>query len=217
MTAEKLRQLMELIDNYYGKPAELAERKARAQVYAYAMKDVPDDVAAAALNRALTVCRYPSQLLVDWCTEIRRTQAATLPSTEELWVQARTAAREIEQNLYWAHSGGLVTASGKLTPSDIMEHIKTVFDGLPAAVRAWAGSPQDLVSLMGRSYADLSQYIKPGFVRAVETAQPDARLPALSSAAAPRLDAPRVDRAQPSGNDFLADAIERPRRHKRKE
>lgn len=29
--------------------------------------------------------------------------------------------------------------------------------------------------------------------------------------------AKRVDRAQPSGNDFLADAIERPRRHKRKE
>lgn len=27
----------------------------------------------------------------------------------------------------------------------------------------------------------------------------------------------RVDRPQPSGNDFLADAIERPRRHKRKE
>lgn len=27
----------------------------------------------------------------------------------------------------------------------------------------------------------------------------------------------RVDRAQPSGNDFLADATERPRRHKRKE
>lgn len=42
------------------------------------------------------------------------------------------------------------------------------------------------------------------------------RLP-LSSAAAPRLDAPRVDRAQPSGNDFLADAAQRPRRHKRKE
>ena len=27
----------------------------------------------------------------------------------------------------------------------------------------------------------------------------------------------RVDRAQPSGNDFLADAATRPRRHKRKE
>lgn len=27
----------------------------------------------------------------------------------------------------------------------------------------------------------------------------------------------RVDRPQPSGNDFLADAVERPRRHKRKE
>ena len=29
--------------------------------------------------------------------------------------------------------------------------------------------------------------------------------------------AKRVDRAQPSGNDFLADAMDRPRRHKRKE
>ena len=27
----------------------------------------------------------------------------------------------------------------------------------------------------------------------------------------------RVDRAEPSGNDFLADAAQRPRRHKRKE
>lgn len=33
----------------------------------------------------------------------------------------------------------------------------------------------------------------------------------------PRLEPPRVDRAQPSGNDFLADAAIRPRRHKRKE
>ena len=33
----------------------------------------------------------------------------------------------------------------------------------------------------------------------------------------PRLEPPRVDRAQPSGNDFLADAVNRPRRHKRKD
>ena len=49
-----------------------------------------------------------------------------------------------------------------------------------------------------------------------EAAQPDARTPVLPPAS-PRLDAPRVDRAQPSGNDFLADALNRPRRHKRKE
>ena len=33
----------------------------------------------------------------------------------------------------------------------------------------------------------------------------------------PRLEPPRVDLAEPSGNDFLADAVNRPRRHKRKE
>ena len=32
----------------------------------------------------------------------------------------------------------------------------------------------------------------------------------------PRLEPPRVDRPEPSGNDFLADAEIRPRRHKRK-
>ena len=33
----------------------------------------------------------------------------------------------------------------------------------------------------------------------------------------PRLEPPRVDLAQPSGHDFLADAAQRPRRHKRKD
>ena len=33
----------------------------------------------------------------------------------------------------------------------------------------------------------------------------------------PRLEPPRVDLVEPSGNDFLADAVNRPRRHKRKE
>ena len=216
MTVERLQTALDKIDEFYRLHLTDAERKTRTEVYAYTLKDISDDVAMPALMRTFTVCRYPSQLLVDWCAEIRKTQAAALPSAEELWQQACAAAREIDQNLYWARSGGLVTASGKLTPSDIMEHVKSVFNGLPAAVRAWAGSPQDLVSLMGRSYADLSQYIKPGFVRAVETAQPDARLPALPPAS-PCLDAPRVDRAQPSGNDFLADAAIRPRRHKRKE
>ena len=211
MTVERLQTALDKIDEFYRLHLTDAERKTRTEVYAYTLKDISDDVAMPALMRTFTVCRYPSQLLVDWCAEIRKTQAAALPSAEELWQQTRTAAREIEQNLYWAHSGGLVTASGKLTPSDIMEHVKTVFDGLPAAVRAWAGSPQDLTAMMGRSYADLSQYIKPGFVRAVEAAQPDARTPALPPAS------PRVDRPQPSGNDFLADATERPRRHKREE
>ena len=216
MTAEKLRQLMELIDNYYGKPAELAERKARAQVYAYALKDVPDDVAATALNRALTVCRYPSQLLVDWCAEIRKAQTSATPSAAELWADAQAAAREISQNLAWARSGGLLTSQGVRKPSDLLEHAKAVFAALPPAVQTWAGTPQELVYQMERPLGEIVQYVRPGFCKAVQANIDAERLP-LSSAAAPRLDAPRVDRAQPSGSDFLADVMDRPRRHKRKE
>lgn len=214
MTVEKLRQLMELIDNYYGKPAELAERKARAQVYAYALKDVPDDVAAAALNRALTVCRYPSQLLVDWCAEIRRTQATSLPSAEDLWQQTQKAARQIEQESYWAATGGIVTSSGKLTPTHLREHVWQVFKSLPQAVQDWAGSPSELVAQMSRPLAEVTQFVRPSFAKAVKAAQPQAL--ALQPEV-PRLEPPRVDRAEPSGNDFLADAVNRPRRHKRKE
>ena len=214
MTAAKLKQLMELIDNYYGKPAALEERKARAQVYAYALKDIPDDIAAETLNRALTTCRYPSQLLVDWCAEIRKAQAAAGPGLSQLWQQAQGAARQINQYLYWAQSGGLVTAEDKLSPADLREQAKAVFDALPAAVRVWAGSPYELDAIMNRPYSELSQYVRPGFERAMAAAETDDRKPSLPPAAAGQLDAPRVDRAFPSGNDYLA---ERPWRHKRKE
>lgn len=183
MTVEKLRQLMELIDNYYGKPAELAERKARAQVYAYALKDVPDDVAAAALNRALTVCRYPSQLLVDWCAEIRRTQATSLPSAEELWQQTQKAAREIGQNLAWARSGGLLTSQGVKEPDELEEHAGAVFASLPLEVQAWAGTPQELVYQMERPLGEIVQYVRPSFCKAVQASADAERLSPLAVAA----------------------------------
>ena len=105
-----------------------------------------------------------------------------------------------------------MTAEGKLSPADLREQAKAVFDALPAAVRAWAGSPYELDAIMCRPYSELSQYVRPGFERAMAAAETDDRKPSLPPAAAGQLDAPRVDRASPSGNDYLA---ERPWRHKR--
>mgnify|MGYP000458882912 CR=1 FL=1 len=67
MTVECLKNALALIENYFGRPLSTDERTARSQIYAAALKDIPDDVAAAALTKALTVCRYQNQLLVDWC------------------------------------------------------------------------------------------------------------------------------------------------------
>lgn len=75
MTVECLKNALALIENYFGRPLSTDERTARSQIYAAALKDIPDDVAAAALTKALTVCRYQNQLLVDWCTEIRKCRA----------------------------------------------------------------------------------------------------------------------------------------------
>lgn len=168
MTVECLKNALALIENYFGRPLSTDERTARSQIYAAALKDIPDDVAAAALTKALTVCRYQNQLLVDWCAEIRKLQSAGQPTANDLWTQAIVAARKIERNQYYATHGGLVTATGKLTAEDFRAENRSIFGALPAAVREWAGSPAGLVDALDRSNADLLQYVKPGFVKAVE-------------------------------------------------
>lgn len=65
MTGEKLKELMISIDNYFGKQLTTDERRARAEIYYAALKEIPDNVAARALVEALKVCRYQNQLLVD--------------------------------------------------------------------------------------------------------------------------------------------------------
>lgn len=77
-----------------------------------------------------------------------------------------------------------------------------------------AGSPSELVAQMSRPLAEVTQFVRPSFAKAVKAAQPQAL--ALQPEV-PRLEPPRVDRAEPSGNDCLADATTRPHRHKRKE
>ena len=173
MTVENLKKAMVLIDNYFGKQLSTEERQARAQVYAAALKDIPDEVAGKALTSALQICRYQNQLLVDWCAEIRKLQASEQPSTNELWQQALTAAREIEKNQYYATHGGMVTLEGKLTAEDFKAKNRDIFDKLPAAVKEWAGSPMGLVESLDRTNAELIQFVKPGFVRSVNEKQAD--------------------------------------------
>ena len=78
MTVECLKSSMLRIERYFGKELSTDERTARAEVYAAALKEIPDDVVSAALVKALTVCRYQNQLLVDWCAEIRKIQERPL-------------------------------------------------------------------------------------------------------------------------------------------
>ena len=55
MTVECLKSSMLRIERYFGKELSTDERTARAEVYAAALKEIPDDVVSAALVKALTV------------------------------------------------------------------------------------------------------------------------------------------------------------------
>lgn len=171
MTAEKLKELMISIDNYFGKQLTTDERRARAEIYYAALKDIPDDVAARALVEALKVCRFQNQLLVDWCAEIRKVQALQLPSPNVLWEQAAEAARKIEANIYYMKHGGLMTNKGKIVGESFKTLNAEIFDALPAPVKRWAGSPADLCDIFSsRSNAELIQFVRPGFIKAISDA-----------------------------------------------
>lgn len=170
MTQESLIQCLATIDAHFGKHSDTANRKAEMYIYSSILGTVPDEIALKALPDAFAVCRYQSQFIVDWCNAIRALQASSLPSANESWEQTRRVAKRIQDNLYYARSGGYMTHSGKITPCQLREENRKAFAELPSAVQAWAGSPDDLAELFERPPADIAQFIKPGFMRAVREA-----------------------------------------------
>lgn len=190
MTVECLKSSMLRIERYFGKELSTDERTARAEVYAAALKEIPDDVVSAALVKALTVCRYQNQLLVDWCAEIRKIQDVGRPTANDLWAQAAAAARKIEANLYYQTHGGFIAPDGrKLKGEDFKKENVKIFAALPMVVQRWAGSPADLSEIFSsRSSADLRQFVRPGFDRTVADAPIESlKPPALPGGAAAQI------------------------------
>lgn len=188
MTVEGLKAAMLEIENYFGKELPFNQRKARSEAYSAALKDIPDWMAAQALTEALKVCRFPQQLLVDWWAEIKKIQAAQAPTANDLWKEAATAARKIEANLYYQTHGGFIAPDGrKLKGEDFKKENAKIFAALPMAVQRWAGSPADLSEIFSsRSSADLRQFVRPGFDRAVQDAPVESlQPPALPGGVAP--------------------------------
>lgn len=187
MTDKKLMELLVVIDDHYGRIRSKEERMADTKIYIQAFGAIPDEIVEKALYTAFTQCRYQNQLIVDWCAEVKKLLASGLPSANDLWAQAATAAKQITANLYYMTHGGLVTSEGKLTGENFKTRNAEIFAALPMVVQRWAGSPADLSEIFSsRSSADLRQFVRPGFDRAVQDAPVESlQPPALPGDAAP--------------------------------
>lgn len=185
MTDKKLKELLIVIDNRYGRVRSKEDRIIDLKTCVQAFGMVPDEIVEKALYAAFAKCRFPNQIIVDWCEEIKKLQATVKPSANDLWAQAATAARQITANLYYMTHGGLVTPTGKLTGEDFKTRNAEIFATLPVAVQRWAGSPEDLSDIFSsRSTADLRQFVRPGFDRTVADAPIESlNPPALPSGA----------------------------------
>jgi len=187
VTDKKLKELLIVIDNRYGRVRSKEDRIIDLKTCVQAFGMVPDEIVEKALYAAFAKCRFPNQIIVDWCEEIKKLQATVKPSANDLWAQAATAARQITANLYYMTHGGLVTSEGKLTGENFKTRNAEIFAALPVAVQRWAGSPADLSEIFSsRSSADLRQFVRPGFDRAVQDAPVESlQPPALPGGAAP--------------------------------
>lgn len=187
MTDKKLKELLIVIDNRYGRVRSKEDRIIDLKTCVQAFGMVPDEIVEKALYAAFAKCRFPNQIIVDWCEEIKKLQATVKPSANDLWAQAATAARQITANLYYMTHGGLVTPTGKLTGEDFKTRNAEIFATLPVAVQRWAGSPEDLSDIFSsRSTADLRQFVRPGFDRTMQDAPVESlQSPALPGGAAP--------------------------------
>lgn len=168
MTKEKLIQCLSTIDAHFGKKPDAEARRAEMLVYSSVLGSIPDEIALKALPAAFAVCRYQHQFIVDWSNAIKELQAAALPSASESWAQTRRIAKRMQDNLYHARYGGIMTHEGRITPYQLREENRRLFGELPPAIQAWAGSPDDLADLFNRPQSDLLQFVKPGFDRAVK-------------------------------------------------
>lgn len=168
MTKEKLIQCLSTIDAHFGKKPDAEARRAEMLVYSSVLGSIPDEIALKALPAAFAVCRYQHQFIVDWNNAIKELQAAALPSASETWMQTRRIAKRMQDNLYHARYGGVMTHEGKITPYQLREENRRLFGELPPAIQAWAGSPDDLADLFNRPQSDLLQFVKPSFDRAVK-------------------------------------------------
>lgn len=189
MTDKKLKELLIVIDNRYGRVRSKEDRIIDFKTCVQAFGMVPDEIVEKALYAAFAKCRFPNQIIVDWCEEIKKLQATVKPSANDLWAQAATAARQITANLYYMTHGGLVTPTGKLTGEDFKTRNAEIFATLPVAVQRWAGSPEDLSDIFSsRSTADLRQFVRPGFDRTVADAPIESlKPPALPGGAAAQI------------------------------
>ena len=76
---------------------------------------------------------------------------------------------------------------GDTSFEDFKKENAKIFAALPMVVQRWAGSPADLSEIFSsRSSADLRQFVRPGFDRAVQDAPVESlQPPALPGGAAP--------------------------------
>lgn len=169
MTDKKLKELLAVIDNRYGRVRSKEECIIEIKTCVQAFGMVPDEIVEKALYAAFAKCRFPKQIIVDWCEEIKKLQATVEPSANDLWAQAAAAARKIEANLYYQTHGGFIAPDGrKLKGEDFKKENVKIFAALPMVVQRWAGSPADLSEIFSsRSSADLLQFVKPGFIKAI--------------------------------------------------
>lgn len=146
MTKEEAAQLIRMNFVLYklgSRPLTDEEMETTLDVWAYQFRDYPGDVVKRAFLAANRVCVYPITV-----ADIFKQLSQNIDPDAE-WVALADAAHKAQKYLSWRNFPMVtgIDEKGGLIRSDGTEELKSLFNGLPPAAKAYAGSVGGLEEL----------------------------------------------------------------------
>lgn len=146
MTKEEAAQLIRMNFVLYklgSRPLTDEEMETTLDVWAYQFRDYPGDVVKRAFLAANRVCAYPITV-----ADIFKQLSQNIDPDAE-WVALADAAHKAQKYLSWRNFPMVtgIDEKGGLMRSDGTEELKSLFNGLPPAAKAYAGSVGGLEEL----------------------------------------------------------------------
>lgn len=171
MTKKDVAELIRMNFALYklgAKPLTDAELKSMSDVWLWHFEKYPALLIRQAFLQANAVCKFAIQPS-DIFDQLKQMAAENMPAAESQWQQLKAAVHKADAYASRRKYPLLgIDANGNVTKDDGTEALQTLFDGLPANIREYLGSPSALTDLTRCGDVELDTYRRNEFLQYVK-------------------------------------------------
>lgn len=147
-----------------------ADLQALVANWAAQLKDIPAELGLQAFLLAQRKAGSWPVSIGQMFEALEEITAQSRPNTGTLWHACLKAAHAAYEN-YGCYNFTARLPDGRTQGQAARDRNEALWSSLPLEIRDWAGGISTLIDMDRRSTADLEQYVRPGFERAVAQAR----------------------------------------------